>query len=366
LKNPFFAQRDKPLGRQDGRVAELTAKARTRTLARTLGAAFSMASAVVIITLLTVAASLASWLFGQWLARRARISAAALAVGGGGAVLLIGALAFVVIGASTWWQKLIPVQDPAPLLAPVTVSSGNAAPVAPTGQIAAAEREEKSELLATAERHLNWSDYAKAIEVARKYLAEHPGDPDMSSVLARSLFAAEHPGVANVMPAAVIAQWPSTDCVAPLRSDDSSLWMLDNGCNRVLAVLFASCQGSEIACFSNEIISQSWSYEPRGILLTGANDRPVPVRLGDRGPLVAPIFTIRDAGHARRQIRYLACEVTAPGVLQVLHESGAELSSQRLTAELRADACYAQVLAWSNSGQRTGASPDALLRNGID
>jgi hypothetical protein len=92
----------------------------------------------------------------------------------------------------------------------------------------------------------------------------------------------------------------------------------------------------------------------------------VPLRLRDHGPLVAPIFTIRDAGTARRQIRYLACEVTAPGVLQVLHESGGDLTQERLTAELRADACYAQVLSWSNTGQRLGASPDALLRNGID
>ena len=29
-------------------------------------------------------------------------------------------------------------------------------------------------------------------------------------------------------------------------------------------------------------------------------------------------------------------------------------------------ACYAQVLAWSSTGQRSGASPDSLLRNGID
>jgi hypothetical protein len=324
-----------------------------------------MASAVVILTLLTVAASLASWLFGQWLAGRARISPAALALGGGGVVLLIGIVAFVVVGATTWWQRLIPVQDSAPLIAPAAVSSGDAAP---TGQVQATEHDldEKSELLATAERHLKWSDYAKAIDVAHKYLTEHPGDPDMSSVLARSLFAAQHPGAADAIPAAVVAQWTSTDCVAPLRSDESSLWMLDNGCGRVLAVLFASCQGSEIACFTNQLVSHSWSYEPSGILMTAANDRPVPVRLGDRGPLVAPIFTIRDAGNARRQIRYLACEVTAPGVLQALHESGGDLTQQRLAAELRTDACYAQVLAWASSGQRSGASPDSLLRNGID
>jgi hypothetical protein len=51
-------------------------------------------------------------------------------------------------------------------------------------------------------------------------------------------------------------------------------------------------------------------------------------------------------------------------VLQVLSTSAGD--DERLTAELRADACYAQVLDWSRSGQRHGSSPDMLLRQGID
>ena len=97
--------------------------------------------------------------------------------------------------------------------------------------------------------------------------------------------------------------------------------------------------------------------------MTAGNDKPVPLRLGKSGPLVAPIFTIRDPADARRQIRYLACEVTAPGALQVLRISGGD--EERLAAELRADACYSQVLDWTRSGQRQGKSPDALLRQGI-
>jgi hypothetical protein len=219
-------------------------------------------------------------------------------------------------------------------------------------------------MLAAAERHLKQNEYAEAIDLARRYLTDQPRDADMLSMLARSLFAAEHPGAASLIPAVVVAEWPATGCVASMRAEDSSRWILDNGCDRVIAVLFASCQLSETACFTNAVFSQGWSYEPTGILMTAANDRPVPLRLGQSGPLVAPIFTIRDAAGARRQIRYLACEVTAPGVLQVLHQSG--MDDQRLTAELRADACYAQVLDWSRSGQRHGSSPDTLLRQGID
>jgi hypothetical protein len=242
-----------------------------------------MGTAVLTLVLLTVLASLASWLFGQWLARRTRISGAALAVGGAGTTLLIGSVAFVMIAASTGWRYLIPFQ----------------------GSLEA------------------W-----------------------------------------LIPAAVVAEWPQTDCVASMRSEESQRWVLDNGCGRVVAVLFASCELSESACFTNAVVSEGWSYEPTGILMTGANDRPVPLRLGKSGPLVAPIFTIRDAVGAPRRIRYLACEVTAPGVLQELSTSAGD--EERLAAELRGDACYSQVLAWSRSGQRHGSSPDALLRQGID
>jgi hypothetical protein len=69
-----------------------------------------MATAVIVITLLTLAASLASWLFSQWLARKARVSPGALALGGGGAVLLIASVAFVMAAASTGWRQLMPVQ----------------------------------------------------------------------------------------------------------------------------------------------------------------------------------------------------------------------------------------------------------------
>jgi hypothetical protein len=341
-----------------------------------------MATAVLIITLLTLAASLASWLFSQWLARRARISPAALAVGGAGAVLLISAVAFVIVGAASGWQHLMPVQD---FSAPVDSAAGavrssdtwpvKQQPVAaagPTGREDPARIAEqlrvsarKAEMLASAESHLEQSEYKQAVDIAREYLALNPHDDDMLSMLARSMFAAQHPGPAHIIPAAVVAEWPATDCVTAGRSDDSSRWMLDNGCGRVVAVLFASCEQSETACFTNALVSQGWSYEPTGILMTAANDRPVPLQLADHGPPVAPIFTIRDAGNVRRQIRYLACEITSPRVLEVLQLGGA-FAQERLTAALRADECYAQVLAWSYVGQRRGAPPDALLRDAID
>ncbi|HET9445489.1 MAG TPA: hypothetical protein VFO35_04475 [Steroidobacteraceae bacterium] len=344
-----------------------------------------MATSVVVITLLTIVASLASWLFSQWLARRARISALALAAGGVGSTLLIGAVALVMVTTTTSWRQLIPIADTSPLVAPepppersawpATVEAQSAAtPTStprPDDPAAAAERlrmsVRKPEMLASAESHLERNEYSRAIEIAREYLAVHRSDAEMRSLLARALFAAQHPGPASIIPAAVVAQWPATDCVESMRAEESAHWILDNGCDRVVAVLFASCELSETACFANALVSQGgWKYEPNGILLTAGNDKPLPLRLGDGGPRVAPIFTIRDAGGVRRQIRYLACEVTAPGVLRALREYGGEPAQQALTAELSTDACYLQVLDWTRSGRRTGASPDALLRRGVN
>lgn len=61
-----------------------------------------MVGAALTIIPLAVAASLASWLFSQWIGC-ARVYGAALAVGGG-TVLLIGAAAFAIIAASAWWK----------------------------------------------------------------------------------------------------------------------------------------------------------------------------------------------------------------------------------------------------------------------
>jgi hypothetical protein len=188
LKNPFFdpffsadVVRDSARSGIDGnrRRAHAGADSRTR---------IAMVTSAVTIILLTIVASLASWLFSQWLARRARVSGLALAVGGVGTVLLLGAVALVMVTASTSWQQLMPVADASPL---------------------------RQEMLAPAEA---------------------------------------------IIPAAIVAEWPATDCVESMRADESAHWILENGCDRIVAVLFASCQLSETAC-----ISQGWQYEATGI-----------------------------------------------------------------------------------------------------
>jgi hypothetical protein len=304
-----------------------------------------MVTAVVIFILLTVVASLASWLFGQWLERRTGTSGIALAVAGGGTLLLIGIVAFVMIGTATWWRQLLPIED-------FSLSEPSTGSLATSSAVPDKQREERAQKVAAIEQHFEQREYRQSIEVAHEYLADYPGDPEITALLARSQFAAQS--------AVIRPEWQETGCIASTYSPESAVWVLDNGCGRVVGVLFASCDDS-LPC-----TDQNWSYQPAGILMTAANDRPVPVRLGKGGPLVAPIFTIRDPAGSQRQIRYLACEVTAPHVLELLRDSREELTEERLSSELRADACYARVLDWSRSGHRLGTSPDALLRNGID
>ncbi|HJY36586.1 MAG TPA: hypothetical protein VJ299_03925 [Steroidobacteraceae bacterium] len=262
-----------------------------------------MVTAVVILILLTVAASLASWLFGQWLAGRIRVSSTALALGGGGALLLIGTVAYLAIGATTWWQRFMPLFDAAPVIQPAAE---------PTPAL----------------------------------------DADMQSLLTRATFAATHPGSAVGDPVVIDPEWPATHCVAAKYSDRTTMWVLDNACDGVVAVAFQSCELGEAECRSAPSSDQRWRYEPAGILMTAANDKPVLLRVADKGPLVAPIFTIPDLAGTRRQIRYGACMVTAPRVLRLLRDSGGdEMAQQRLVAALRDDACYLQVLSWSSGDQ---------------
>lgn len=67
-----------------------------------------MYSALLILALLVLAASLGSWLFNQWLSDERRVSALALGVGGVGLVLLMGASAVAILSTSANWQAFVP------------------------------------------------------------------------------------------------------------------------------------------------------------------------------------------------------------------------------------------------------------------
>ncbi|HEY0682585.1 MAG TPA: hypothetical protein VGD45_09650 [Steroidobacter sp.] len=67
-----------------------------------------MFTALLILVLLVLAASLGSWLFNQWLSEQRRASALSLGIGGMGLVLLLGASAVAIVSTSATWQAWIP------------------------------------------------------------------------------------------------------------------------------------------------------------------------------------------------------------------------------------------------------------------
>jgi hypothetical protein len=165
-------------------------------------------------------------------------------------------------------------------------------------------------------------------------------------------------------------QWPATDCVTSTRSTAAAGgWFIDNECDRVVAVVFAWCRRADPSCNTNALRTQGWRYEPAGIVMTSSMQRPTRQRLSDDGPLVAATYALSAPGDAHRRIRYLACYLTAPDVLELLRGGDTEASDaeqrSRLQAALNSDECYERVAQWSQSGQRRGKSPDSLLRDGV-
>ncbi len=67
-----------------------------------------MFTALLILLLLVLAASLGSWLFNQWLTEQRRASALSLGLGGMGLVLLLGASAIAIVSTSATWQTWLP------------------------------------------------------------------------------------------------------------------------------------------------------------------------------------------------------------------------------------------------------------------
>jgi hypothetical protein len=286
-----------------------------------------MISAALIVVLLAATASFASWLFSQWLGIRRRSTATIVTLGGAGVTLLIGAAAMAILAAPTWWQTFIPAIDPAPtLLAPVAEgTAANRQAAAPPTQTAVED-----------------GSSASAVDAAMK----------------------------SAQLAIQSRNWPATDCVTSTRSSAAAGgWFIDNECDRVVAVVFAWCQQKNVSCNGNALRTQAWRYEPKGIVMTSALQRPSRQRLGDTGPLVAPTYALNAAGDAQQRIRYLACYVTAPDALEVLAGSRTDTSDaeqqRRLDAALSSDECYERVSQWSRLGQQQGKSPDALLSDGV-
>ena len=84
-----------------------------------------MFTALLVLLLLVLAASLASWLFNQWLSEQRRASALTIGLGGMGLVLLLGASALTIVSTSATWRTWMPGLEQV-----LPASTENAPPVA--------------------------------------------------------------------------------------------------------------------------------------------------------------------------------------------------------------------------------------------
>jgi tetratricopeptide (TPR) repeat protein len=400
-----------------------------------------MLSAPLIIVLLAVAGSLASWLFGQW-SSRGRPRTATLVLAGTAALLLTGTAAVTILVATSGWRPFVPVIDaPRPDVVGSPRPSSRAEPAAAVAQPHDDLEQQLAALREKVRTSFRFGLYEQAIEFAEQFLKLELNDAEMRGLYARSLFTVgrmqdarreidaamaltlaagkEVPaswllvsratadqeeiyedlldtqpqqdgmmasvsdprqasptddGSAPLDPSLAFApssnDWPATDCMKSVRVVEAGRWFLDNECQRVVAVVFASCRQSQAACNQNALDSTGWKYEPAGIVMTSMTHRPVRHRLGSQGPLIASTYAVEESGGMRRVIRYLACFVTAPEAIRVLDAASQAESDEALQVQLKrallSDECYSKVLEWSQAGQRDGRAPDALLRNGVN
>lgn len=265
-----------------------------------------MISLTLVVILLAAVASYGSWQLAQYIGARQRTSSSMLVLFG---MSLLAVLVVVaVVSATSWWKR------------PAVEVAESAAPI---GSLAARRASEP-------------------VEQAVPSIAE---------------------------PDPLMADWPATYCLksSHAQTDDAGQAYVDNECGRLVAVIYSWCQLSHVTCSEDRPDSLHWRYEPAGVLLTTVAQRPSTLRLSEDGPLVASTYVLSEPGDQRRRVRFIACYVTAHGVLEALGADGVSLQDQSraLHAALSSDACYSRVMKFSHAGRIEGKPIDALLRAGL-
>jgi hypothetical protein len=148
--------------------------------------------------------------------------------------------------------------------------------------------------------------------------------------------------------------WLATSCVRAVHADaaDANRWSIENECTSPIAVVFATCTESSTRCDDTQ--SSAWKYQLDGMVLPGkarsATAAEAPEQFG-------------------RQIRYVACAVTAAIPVKLLSLEAAMRSSStgrlQLEAARNEDECLVRVQRWSDAGSRSAMSIDAFLREGL-
>jgi hypothetical protein len=143
--------------------------------------------------------------------------------------------------------------------------------------------------------------------------------------------------------------WAATKCVVPIHGDPADLirWKVVNDCGVPVGIVIATCSLSEGEC--NAQGTKAWKYQLDGMILPAKPQRSVS----------ETEETVR-AG----QLHHLACAVTNPGAIKRIgkEQVGPSPSSREDFAPTRMmDDCLVRVRELSIIGQSTGLPIDVLL-----
>jgi hypothetical protein len=143
--------------------------------------------------------------------------------------------------------------------------------------------------------------------------------------------------------------WAATKCVVPIHGDPADLmrWKLVNDCGVPVGIVIATCSQSEAEC--NARGSRAWKYQIDGMTLPAKPQRSV----------TEAEETVRAA-----QLRHLACAITDPNAIKRIgkEQVGPSLASREDFESVRKmDDCLVRVRELSIIGQSTGLPIDALL-----
>jgi len=304
---------------------------------------------LLVIALVVLAASLASYGLSQWLARRGNER---LGIGLAlGAALLLTAIVMVVLAGRSIFRIELALFDNAAEQAIEPASPGVRTTV---------HAENGVEKTAVGVAHVRTDATLRTANPANDHarLATNQSAAAATGAIASASSSAPDPRTATgpsvpYEPIANTEPWAATRCVFAIQPDpaDLHLWRLENECGAAVGILVASCEGSRLQCSDER--STSWKYPERAMLLPAKATRSV---------------TYAEQAQRGRHLRYAACQI---GVVHALELANIEMQSRaahwlsQFDTATQDDGCLSRVGNATAAGRRAGLSIDALLGRGI-
>ncbi|WP_116808179.1 hypothetical protein [Steroidobacter cummioxidans] len=299
-------------------------------------------STLVVVFLLVIAASLASYLLSQWSSiRNSKISIGWVAISMGTTFLLVAAAIVVLTVGLLLKLRLSPNIELAERVRKSAQLDGGTAQRVLDRKEASADRGvspgASRSIAEGRSEHRSGIEPVSALGSAQATSAQREAKSGTASQGVGLIFTEADP-------------WAATNCVYAFNRDPADLtrWTIENECGAPVGVVFASCSKSPPECSANE--STSWVYQRDGMIFPGRVQRPV---------------TYEEETRYGSQIRYVACMVAAPVTIQLIGQSSESRSSsswrEQFEAARNSDECLIHVQILSETGRRLGRSIDSLL-----